>query len=201
MPLTATELVRLYPLVRENWLEAQRIICAYEREFRKNKKISGWLKGGTILSAVATALSPITPIWQVGTVAGVLTAALAAMEQQYSPAKNLQEFWDHRGKLEAIKRELISCVYSIGGAQDFDTGRRIVDQIGAKVTEVAKIPFEITASDRNEAEQKLRDSVLASFVSGESAPANLQDDEPAPIGVDAPDIIPVGRTRIVAAGA
>ena len=113
MPLSPDENARLQRRVTDHWVDAQAIIYAYDRAYKRNRKRSEFLKWGTIISAIATAGSAVIQPQLLSTVSGVLTAGLAASDQAFSPNRNVNELWDSQSKLEAIKRELVDLIDSL----------------------------------------------------------------------------------------
>ncbi|MCA3019187.1 MAG: hypothetical protein ING73_06830 [Rhodocyclaceae bacterium] len=193
MPISIEQRLTLYRLSRDHWLEAHATLSAYEREYRTNKSVCVWMRRGTLVSAVLTALSTATPWPPLTVVSGVLTAALSAIEQAYAPARSSQAFWDCRTQLEGIKKDLVVCVIAIESAADMASGMGPINQIATRLTEGTKVPFDVLASDREAAKHAFRDSVLAGIIGRHEQEPNQDEDKPAALGVDAPDVVAVAR--------
>lgn len=193
MPISKEQRLTLYKLARDHWLEAHGTLSAYERDYRKNKAVSEWMRRGTLASAVATALSTATPWQPLTIVSGILTAALSAIEQAYAPSKSSQAFWDCRTQLEGIKKDIVTCVIAMESATDLASGMEPLNQIAKRLTEGTKVPFEVLPSDREAAKQALNDSVLAGMISRYEHGEKQDEEKPAALGFDAPDIVMVAR--------
>ena len=72
----------------------QRFICAHKRRRDRDQRASDLLNWGTVVAAVITAASTSLRAYPIITmIAGILTAALAALERTFSPTKNIQNLW------------------------------------------------------------------------------------------------------------
>lgn len=203
-PLSPDECEQLKRLVEETWLEAHKIICVYQREFRRSRKASDWLKLGTFVAAMLTAsaaamqgTNDYPTVTKIVTAAvGILTAALVAYDQNYSPTKKVQEFWDSTLKLEAIKKDLVFMLYKLKNFSNLDAGRQAIEAVSLKINETsAKIPIEPTEGDLNEAARALRASVISRFEFSATLVAtdDRRNELPSVAVPDAPDIVVVTR--------
>jgi hypothetical protein len=193
MPISVEQRLTLYGLARDHWLEAHGTLSAYERDYRKNKSVSEWMRRCTLASAVATAVSTATPWQPLTVISGVLTAALSAIEQAYAPSKTSQAFWDCRTQLEGIKKDIVTSVIGMEGASDVATGMGPLNQIAQRLTEGTKMPFDMLQFDRDSAQHAFNNSVLADIISRYEGEPELGGDLPTALGVDAPGIVPVSR--------
>lgn len=193
MPISTDQRLNLYRLARDHWLEAHGTLSAYERDYRKNKLISEWMRRGTLASAVVTALSTVTPWPPFTFITGILTAALSAVEQAYAPSKLSQTFWECRIQLEGIKKDIVACIIAMESATDITSGMEPLNQIARRLTEGTKVPFEIQPSDRESAERAFDGSVLAGIIQRHEHEPEPDEEVPAILGFDAPDIVAVSR--------
>lgn len=195
MPISIDQRLTLYRLARDHWLDAHGTLSAYERDYRKSKSISEWMRKGTLASAIVTALSATAPpSWYLLTVAsGILTAALSAIEQAYAPTKSSQAFWECRTQLEGIKRDIVACVITLENATDMASGMEPLNQIAKRLTEGTRVPFDVLPSDKEAAQRIFNGSVLAGMISRYEHEPEQDEDKPAALGFDAPDIVAVSR--------
>lgn len=196
MPISDAQRLTLYSLARDHWLEAHSTLSAYNRDYKKSKAVSEWLRHGTLASAVVTAASTATPWPPFTVVSGLLTAALTAVETAYAPAKSSKEFWDCKSQLEAIKRDIVACAIAMEGATDLPTGVEPLNQIGKRLTEGMKVPFNISPTDRQSAEQAFKASVLAGLISRYDDSPDEDEGTPEALGFDAPDVVAVARQSV-----
>jgi hypothetical protein len=200
MPISIEQRLTLYRLARDHWLEAHGTLSAYDRDYRKNKTVSEWLRRGTLCTAIVTTASTASPWPPFTVISGALTAILAAAEQAYAPAKASQAFWDCRTQLEGIKKDIVTCVIAMDSATDLVAGIEPLNQIARRLTEGTKLPFAIEASDRETALKAFNDSVIAGMIN-RYGPEPEQDEElPAALGFDAPEIVMVARQSVPAGG-
>jgi len=193
MPISIEQRLTLYRLARDHWLEAHGTLSAYERDYRKNKTVSEWMRRGTLASAIATALSTTTPWPPLTVVSGILTAALSAIEQAYAPAKSSQAFWDCRNQLEGVKKDIVSCVIAMESVTDLASGIEPLNQIAKRLTEGTKVPFDVLQTDRDAAQRAFYGSVLAGMISRYEHGPEQDEEKPSALGFDAPDIVVVSR--------
>lgn len=193
MPISTEQRLNLYRLARDHWLEAHGTLSAYERDYRKNRLISEWMRRGTLGAAVATALTTATPWAPLTIAAGILTATLSAIEQAYAPGKSSQAFWECRIQLEGIKKDIVTCVIAMENATDLTSGMEPLNQISKRLTEGTKVPFEVLASDKESAQRAFNGSVLASIIGRYEPDADEDDNKPVILGFDAPGIVAVSR--------
>lgn len=192
MPISIEQRLTLYRLARDHWLEAHGTLSAYERDYRKNKSVSEWIRRGTLVSAIVTALSTVS-FPQLTAVSGILTAVLSAIEQVYAPSRSSQAFWDCRTQLEGVKKDIVACVIAMESATDIASGMEPLNQIAKRLTEGTQIPFDILPSDRESAQSSFNGSVLAGIISRYEYEPDQDEDKPAALGFDAPDIVIVSR--------
>jgi hypothetical protein len=193
MPISTEQRLNLYRLARDHWLEAHGTLSAYERDYRKNRLVSEWVRRGTLASAVATALTTATPWPPLTVAAGILTATLSGIEQAYAPGKSSQAFWDYRTQLEGVKKDIVTCVMAMENATDLVSGMEPLNQIAKRLTEGTKIPFDILQSDQESAQRAFNGSVLAGIIGRYEFEPEFDEDGPAVLGFDAPGIVAVSR--------
>lgn len=201
MSLVVADRIKLQRLAKDHWIEAQATLCAYERDYKKNRSINQWLRRGTLISAIATALSAATPWTQIVLTSGIITAVMSAIDQAFSPAKQAQAFWECRGKLEGIKRDIISCAIVLDAAPDLAAGMEPLKQIASRLTEVTQLPFDKNLDDDLAAQTAFEDSVLAHLLSECDLEKTEREGGPLPLGLDAPGVIAVRRKRVLPSGA
>src|SRR5215468_11035084 len=130
MSLTPQQRHDLYSLAKEHWLKAESTLYAYERAFQRDRRISNRLKLATVAAALLTAASTALPFAWLTVAVGILTAALAAVEQQYSPATSSQKYWECCGELEAVKRHLSTTAITFSEVQELSAGATPLTQAG-----------------------------------------------------------------------
>ena len=190
MPLTDEDKRDFLRLAREHWIDVECKIYAYERAFRNERRVSIYLKRGTVVSAALTALTTpaaSTAPW-LTVVSGVVTAILAAFDQAFGPEKNAQTYWQCRSDLDAVKNDLSTLAMGIARAQDMGADDPFV-QIKARIVEIARTPFDVDAQDRTRAGDAFGRTMIASVLLriGEEPPAD--DESPAAIASDAPGMV------------
>jgi Protein of unknown function (DUF4231) len=199
MGLTAQQLHPIYTLAKEDWLRAQSTSSAYERAFRRDGRISNGLKVATIVAALLTAVSTASPSLRWATVmAGVLTAALAAVDQQFSPSKSSQKYWDCCTQLESIKRDLSMVVIAIREAQDLSAATEALSAVTDRLKEATHIPTSINDADRQDAREAFRATTIAQMIDHADTELGFSIQESTAsleMAEDAPDIVPAFRVR------
>jgi hypothetical protein len=126
-------------------------------------------------------------------IAGIVTAILSAAEQAYSPTKLSQTFWECRTQLEGIKKDIVACVIAMESATEIASGVGPLSQIAQRLTEGTKVPFDVLPLDRKAAVEAFNDSVLAGIIHRHEVMPQFDEEAPAVLGFDAPDIIAVSR--------
>jgi hypothetical protein len=195
MPITTEQLLTLYQLARDQWLGAHAILCAYERDYRRNKNVSEWIQRGTCLSAIATALAAafVSTDSKLAAIPGILTAVLAGFEQLYAPAKKMQTFWDCRTQLDSIKKDLVKTAIAMENVADLAAGMELLNQIDQRLKNEAKVPYEVLQSDHDAAQRAFIGSVLAGMISRYEQAADHDEEKPQALGFDAPGIVIASR--------
>lgn len=196
--LTSEQKLNLLNLAKDQWIQAQSIIYAYERGFRRSRTFSDKLKIGTILLAVLTGLSTLQgkiPFLALAT--SVLTAVSAGLERLYAPQNLSQILWDCRSNLEEIKRDIAYGVMELDITQDFASAKMPLSQCSKRLTDVTREPFDIEESDQAMAQDKFKETVVASMIARYSPVAVLglrsDEDKPSLLGTDAPGVVAVIR--------
>lgn len=216
MQISTAQHQTLLELARDHWLTAECTLVAYERDYRRHKSNAAWAGRGTMVAAMLSGVAASTlfsgpQFSTVAAISSILTAVLAAFERVYDPAKKSQSFWDCRTQLEGIKRDIVSCAIALENVADMASGMDLLNKISTRLTDVAKLPFDVLPTDRDLALQKAGNSVIASLIArhvpvsqsgsvSQHAPAPLADDDrPAALGFDAPGVVAVSRRPSVAA--
>lgn len=177
------------------------MLCAYDRGYRKNKTVSEWSRWGTLASAIVATLSPAASWPPLTVISGALAALLAAVEQSYSPTKSSQAFWECRTRLEGIKRDIVSCAIAMDIASDLASGMEPLNQISRRIGEGAKVPFEVISTDKEEAQQAFKGSVIAGMIARYEHGPEPDEEMPSSLGFDAPDVVMVARPTAFSSGA
>lgn len=208
MSLNNTEKSNLCVVAREHWISSQIALTAYLRNFERNRQTSAWLRRATLTTALAAAISASAngvaafyhveaadPLKWVAVASSLLTAAIAAIDQNYAPKKNSQTFWECKAKLEEIKREISSWSIEIDSFSDIKAGRIPLDQISKRMEDATKEPVDHDPKDRNSAEIEFERTALRQIMSryeggasatSSKAPEALSFDAPGIIAVDSP---------------
>lgn len=173
MPLSNNDKINLCDVASEHWLSSQAALFAYRRNFEQNRRISKWLSRATLIAAFATAATASInglaafyhaqasgPLKWVAAGSSLLTAAIAAIDQNFAPRAHSQAFWDCKAKLEGIKRELISWAVLIESFDDVQTARVPLDQISSRIDDATKEPVDTDPKDRDLAEEEFVDTAL-----------------------------------------
>lgn len=205
MGLSDSQKVYLLNLVKDNWLDAQETLHAYVRIFSVNKKISDWLKIGTFIAAIITALTAAIPallsknpifIW-LTPISGFLTAVLVAAENQFSPTKRTQDTWEYRNQLDTIKRDLSSFPMYLDSFPDLKSAMDALNQIVNRLTNTKKIPMEIKKVDKDLAQAEYENSAIAKMILRfASADEDIAEPNDA-LGYDAPGVVEVTRGKML----
>jgi hypothetical protein len=188
-----------YVLAKEDWLKAESMCHAYDRAFRRDSRLSSGLKLATTGAALLTAVSTAIPSAGWATVVtGVLTAALATIDQQYSPTKSSQGHWDDIQKLDDIKRELTQATLAISEAQEPSAGDQALTPVRKRFKELAPTPIRIVQTDHQKAREAFMATLIAVSIDRTNVEMGIIAPENAPsveMAEDAPDILPVYRSR------
>ena len=193
MPLSAEDKLRLYELAREHWLNAEEARNAYYRQFQNSWSLSGVLKLGTIAAAAVTAAGSVAHWGPFTAIPAVLTAVVSSVDQLLTPAKRCQTNWDSRTQLEEIKKDIVSCAIALDRAVDLVSGQAPLDQIGKRLQEATKTPFSECSKDRESAHSAFQDSVIAGMIARCTPEPEMDEEAPAALGFDAPDVVAVFR--------
>jgi hypothetical protein len=189
----------LLVLARQSWIEVEATIYAYDREYSRNARIGNALKLATVGSAVGTALSAAYPDagWLTLGMA-LLTAGIAAYDQQYAPSKGAQLHWECRTSLDEIKRDISNYSVLLVEATTLAGGAEPFNQVGVRISKAKSVPVQLKITDRERAAQAFIGSfihVLITRVNADITGAQLE--ETAELPSDAPDMIPAVRAAAV----
>jgi hypothetical protein len=213
MGLSDEEKLSLCVLARDHWISTQIAFIAYRRDHQKNKRISAYLRLGTVFTALLTAISACANgialfshagsghvLTWVSVASSLLTAAIVAIDQNYTPRKFSQAFWDCTSRLESIKREIASWSVLVESFSDMKAGKDPLDQISNRIQDATKEQTNTDSQDSKSAEEEFKRTALSQIMSRYMhAPEEYERDLPETPGFDAPGIIAV--TRPLSAGA
>jgi hypothetical protein len=193
--MTPEQRQALLALARQSWIEAEATVYAYDREYHKVEARSKLLKAITVILAVVTAITAVRPDYHWLTfAAAIITAAVAAFEQQYTPAATAQKFWECRTALEAIKRDIVNYSLVLAEATSFQGGAQPLTQASARIGEAMKVPVRLVDEDKARASSAFAGSMIAVLLArADEAITGTVVLASAGVPSDVPDMIPAIR--------
>jgi hypothetical protein len=198
MPITPQQKLDLLSIGKEKWVDAESSLYAYERAIQRTRKRSDWLKAGTIIGALLTTGTGFSNVSWLTVGAGLLTTALAAVERLFSPAENLQKYWNNRAGLDKTKQDLSNFAITLDTLTDLIEGSQPLNQIGQQIiTLKQEMPVMPSDEEKRKAEGAFRLTTIAQITNrlkdelGE--PVLHEDVIAVELPEDAPDVVPVLR--------
>lgn len=198
MPITPQQKLDLLSIGKEKWIDAESNLYAYERAIKRARKRSDWLKAGIIFSALLTAGTGFSNVSWLTVVTGLLTTALAIIERMFSPAENLQKYWNNRSGLDKTKQDLSNFAIMLDTITDLIEGSQPLNQIGQQIiTMKQEMPVMPSDEEKRKAGQAFQLTTIAPIINrlketlGE--PVSHEDVTTVELPEDAPDVVLVLR--------
>ncbi|MCJ7626090.1 MAG: hypothetical protein MUO76_21570 [Anaerolineaceae bacterium] len=198
MPLTPQQKLDLLSIGKEKWIDAESSLYAYERAIRQARTRSDWLKAGTILGALLTTSTGFSNVSWLTVGTGLLTTALATVERLFSPAENLQKYWNNRSGLDKTKQDLSNFAITLDTITDLIEGSQPLTQIGQQIIAMKQeMPVMPSDEEKVKAGQAFQLTTIAQITNrlkeelGEHV--SYEDVTVVELPEDATDVVPVLR--------
>lgn len=200
MALTPQNKVDLLSSARDIWIDAKSHWYAYGRALESSKKISDWLKIGTILSAVLTTATGFAEYMWLTISTGFMTTVLATVERQYVPTENYLKYSECKADLDGVHMQLNSFSRRLDALKDYAAGdQNLVDLHGECIRIRKDSPITLSSDDKKMAEEEFKTSTIALML--DRAKRELDATLPAVVEPfpelpeDALDVVAVSRTQ------
>ncbi len=190
----------IYNHAKGLWLDLEKYKIAYKKAFLKDQKNNNRLKIAVVISAILTTLSTAVPVQWFAVLPALVTAALAAIDQQFSFADKSQKNWKCQSELEGIKRDLSTWAIQFSKDENSDGTNAVREFSISLQNTINNSPIVESQDDERKARENFLDTVIYSIQKNyeliavgtirelEAVEAEDVDEFDAP-AEDAPDII------------
>jgi hypothetical protein len=198
MPLTPQQKLDLLSIGKEKWVDAESSLYAYERAIQRARKRSDLLKAGTIFGALLTTATGFSNVSWLTVGTGLITTALATSERLFSPAENLQKYWNNRAGLDRTKQDLSNFAITLDTLTDLIEGSQPLNQIGQQIIAMKQeMPVMASDEEKQKAGQAFQVTTIAQITNRlreeTGVPVSHEDVTVVELPEDAPDVVPVLR--------